>query len=139
MLRNVLTYRLTLAAAMIVIVYLATMSRHIPVIEDVSDKAGHILAFYTLGLLADFSWPRSGFRAPKLLSLLGYGLAIEIIQYFLPHRSFSLLDLGADAVGLLIYAGSVPLLKNCYPLSERFKAIEGNNSTDPADDLRPGP
>jgi VanZ family protein len=35
--------------------------------------------------------------------LLGYGLAIEIIQYILPYRSFSLLDLAADAFGLLAY------------------------------------
>jgi VanZ family protein len=123
--RGTLTYRLTLASALVGIAYLATTSRHIPIAEDVSDKVNHVAAFYVLGLLADFSWPKSGFRAPKVLSLLGYGLAIESIQYFLPHRSFSLVDLGADAVGLLLYAVSVPLLKNLYPLSERFKAEEG--------------
>jgi VanZ family protein len=125
MFKNALPYRLTLAAALVVITYLATTSRHVPVVDDVSDTVKHILGFYALGLLADYSWPNSGFRAPKVLSLLGYGLAIEIIQYFLPHRTFSLFDLGADAAGLLIYAASVPLLKNLYPLSERFKSLEG--------------
>jgi VanZ family protein len=123
--RGALPYRLTLAAALVVTSYLATTSRHVPVVDDVIDKVNHIAAFYVLGLLADFSWPKSGFRAPKVVSLLGYGLAIESIQYFLPHRTFSLFDLGSDAAGLLLYAVSIPLLKNLYPLSERFKASEG--------------
>ena len=125
MLTKALPYRLTLAATLIVISYLATTSRHIPVVDKVNDKVNHTLAFYALGLLADFSWPRSGFGTPKVFSLLGYGLVIEIIQYFLPYRTFSLFDLGADAVGLFLYAVSIPLLKNLYPLSERFKALEG--------------
>jgi len=111
-----------LTAAVVAIFYLATTSGHLPVIEDLSDKTEHILAFYVLGLLVDFSWPATGFRAPKTLSLFGYGLAIEIVQYFLPHRTFSLFDLGADGIGLFLYALSVPVIKNIYPLSERFKA-----------------
>jgi VanZ family protein len=124
MLRSTLTYRLMLAAALLAITYLATTSRQIPILENVDDKIIHVAAFYVLGLLADVSWPASGFRLPKALALLGYGLAVEIMQYFLPHRTFSLFDLGADAVGLLIYATSVPLLKNIYPLNERFRAHE---------------
>ena len=129
--RTALPYRLTLAAAVAATTYLATTARHIPVVEDVSDKLNHVLAFYVLGLLADFSWPESGFRLPKAFALLGYGLAIEIIQYFLPHRTFSLFDLGADAVGLFVYASSVPLLRNIYPLSERFKASGERSSGRP--------
>jgi VanZ family protein len=110
-----------LTAAVVAIFYLATTNGHIPVVEGLSDKTEHILAFYVLGLLVDFSWPMTGFRTPKALSLFGYGLAIEIVQYFLPHRTFSLFDLGADGIGLLLYALSVPLIKNIYPLSERFK------------------
>jgi VanZ family protein len=120
--RHALFYRIILAAAVAAISFLATTARHIPVVEDVSDKFNHILAFSVLGLLADFSWPATGFRAPKVLALLGYGLAIEVVQLFLPHRDFSLWDLGADALGLLLYGFSVPLLRNIYPLSERFKA-----------------
>jgi VanZ family protein len=70
-----------------------------------------VIAFYALALLVDFSFPQTGFNRVKTLSLLGYGLAIETIQYFLPYRSFELLDLGADAVGLFAYGISIPVLR----------------------------
>jgi VanZ family protein len=126
--RPTLIYRLLLTAALVVTTYLSTTSRHIPGVEDLNDKLNHVLAFYALGLFADFSWPESAFRARKVFSLLGYGLAIEIVQYFIPERSCSLFDLGADAVGLLLYSVSVPLLKHMYPLSERFRAGDGRNT-----------
>lgn len=113
-------YRIALGVVFCSTSFLALTGKNIPVAKDINDKINHIAAFYTLALLTDFSWPTSGFRAPKVLALLGYGLAIEIVQYFLPHRSFSLFDLGADAVGMLLYLISVPLLKRIYPLSLRF-------------------
>jgi VanZ family protein len=125
-------YRTLLAAAIVAIFYLATTARHFPGIDEVSDKLKHVLAFYVLGLLADFSWPATGFRLPKVLSLLGYGVVIEVVQLFLPHRDFSLWDLGADALGLLLYGSSVPLLRGIYPLSERFKTPEKSGPGRPA-------
>jgi VanZ family protein len=118
---TVITYRLLLITAVVVILYLATTSRRIPVVEDINDKVDHGIAFYALALLADFSFPRNGFGRAKALSLLGYGLAIEIIQYFLPYRSFSLLDLGADAVGLLTYGISIPVLKRMSLFNKRWE------------------
>src|SRR5512143_1461411 len=112
--------RFLLIVAVIVILYLATTSRMIPVVEDINDKVEHVIAFYSLALLADFSFTQNGFGRAKALSLLSYGLAIEIIQYFLPYRSFSLLDLGADAVGLVIYAVSLPMLKRIPLLKKRW-------------------
>jgi VanZ family protein len=53
--------------------------------------------------------------------LLGYGLAIEIIRYFLPYRSFSLLDLGADATCLLASRISIPLLKRMPLFNNRWE------------------
>ena len=104
----------------IVILYLATTSRMIPVVEDIIDKAEHGIAFYALALFADFSFPQNGFGRAKALSLLSYGLSIEIIQYFLPYRSFSLIDLSADAVGLVIYGVSLPMLKRMPLLKKRW-------------------
>lgn len=88
--------------------------------RSINDKVEHGIAFYALALLADFSFPQNGFGRAKMLSLLSYGLAIEIIQYFLPYRSFSLLDLGADAVGLVIYGVSLPMLKHMPLLKKRW-------------------
>ncbi len=117
---TIVACRFLLITAGLVILYLATTSRIIPVVEDINDKAEHGFAFYALALLADFSFPQKGFGRAKVLSLLSYGLAIEIIQYFLPYRSFSLLDLSADAVGLVIYGVSLPLLKRMPLLKKRW-------------------
>ncbi|CAI6148493.1 MAG: hypothetical protein SPLUMA1_SPLUMAMAG1_00659 [uncultured Sulfurimonas sp.] len=38
----------------------------------------------------------------KVLLLLVFGLQIEIVQAFLPNREFSLLDVFADGVGILL-------------------------------------
>ncbi len=120
-----LTFRFLLATILVAITYLATTSISIPGVENVNDKLEHAFAFFTLALLADFSLPESGFGPRKILFLLGYGLAIEITQHFLPHRTCSLLDLAADAVGLFLYWMAIPLLKNVRPLSWRWKGGAG--------------
>lgn len=94
--------------------YLATTRLNIPIAANLNDKVSHILAFYVLALLIDFSFPRRRFDFSKAMTLLSYGLLIECVQYFLPYRTFSLFDLSADAVALLAYQFSLPALK-CIP------------------------
>ena len=124
-----LAFRFLLATTLVAISYLATTSSSVPVVEDVNDKIEHAFAFFTLALLADFSRPESGFGPKKILFLLGYGMAIEITQYFLPDRTCSLFDLGADAVGLFLYWITMPILRNIPPLSLRWKDGDGPGST----------
>ena len=38
----------------------------------------------------------------KVLILLSFGTQIECVQYFLPNREFSLLDVVADGVGIFM-------------------------------------
>ena len=47
--------------------------------------------------------------AAKILALLAFGLAIEVVQHFLPHRDASLLDIAADVAGIALYAAARPL------------------------------
>ncbi len=68
----------------------------------INDKVAHILTFLLLGLLVRPAFPLLMNRLQPYLWLLSYGLGIEVIQYFIPSRSFSLLDLAADAAGLLL-------------------------------------
>ena len=105
-----------------VILYLAMTHLHYPLIENVNDKVNHALAFFVLGLLADFSFPERGFGPSKILALLAYGLLIEVIQHFLPYRTFSLYDLAADGVGLTLYWCSVPAIKRLPWLRGRWEA-----------------
>jgi len=89
-------------------------------LQQVSDKVHHAFAFYVLALLLDFAQPRSEFGLRKFSLLMAYGVAIECVQHFLPWREFSLLDMVADAVGLLLYVAGVPLLKRMPVLRDRW-------------------
>ena len=63
---------------------------------------------------------RSGLS--KVLILMAFGLLIEVIQYFLPYRTFSLYDLGADAIGVLVYIIWTPVLKQIPFVCRRWSA-----------------
>ena len=68
---------------------------------DMSDKTQHCLAFFALMALAwlGYRQQRTTFQLAMLLVL--YGIAIECLQFFIPSRSFSVLDMVADSLGVL--------------------------------------
>jgi len=117
---SVIIFRVMLVLSLLLIIYLATAELDHPVMTSVNDKFGHILAFVILAFLLDFSFPASSYNLSKILPLLAYGILIEIIQYYLPHRMFSLLDMLADAGGLVIYAMFIPMLKHIPILRLRW-------------------
>jgi VanZ family protein len=108
---NIIVFRISLAAAVTGILILATTPMEYTVVSGINDKLNHIFAFFVLSLLADFSFPENKFFVGIFLPLMGYGVAIELIQYFLPFRMFSLFDVAADALGILLYRLSLPLLQ----------------------------
>ena len=67
------------------------------------DKANHLLAFALMAWLADGGWPGRERAWKRWGWLLSYGLFIELVQYELPYRDFSWLDLLADFLGLMTY------------------------------------
>ncbi len=69
------------------------------------DKANHMLAFFVMAALADGGYPGRNRELPRWGLLLGYGLVIEMVQWPLPYREFSWLDLVANLVGVLLYIG----------------------------------
>ncbi len=72
-----------------------TPAAHLP-----TDKIFHALAFFWIGFYAytpSTSLPR---RALFIGGLTVAGLALEVFQAFLPHRSFEWADAGMDALGL---------------------------------------
>jgi len=120
---NIIILRITLAVALITILHLATTQLQYPIAEDMNDKVSHILAFYVLVFLVDFSFPGSRFGTSKILFLIGYGLLIECIQYFIPYRMCSLYDVAADCIGLAGYMISLPVLKKIPLLAGRWHEI----------------
>jgi VanZ family protein len=109
-------FRIALAVALVVTMYLATTRQAFPVIDGVNDKVKHVFAFYVLTLLADYSTPKIRFSLSKGLAILSYGLLIEVVQHFLPYRTFSLFDLAADGIGITAYALSQPVITRLYIL-----------------------
>ena len=100
---SILAFRASLSVALVVIMYLAVTPQTYPVVESLNDKVIHLLAFCMLALLGDYSSPADEFGIRKFLLLSSYGLLIEFVQYFLPYREASLLDLMADCLGLSVY------------------------------------
>lgn len=113
-------FRLLLGLLLITITYLAFTSQHYPVIERIWDKVNHVLAFAALAFASDFSFPQRQYDPAKILTLLAYGVAIELIQETLPYRDFELGDVGADAAGLLLYGTMLPLLRRMPWLRKRW-------------------
>ncbi len=89
----------------LVISYLAVAPESGQPSLGVSDKFTHSSAFLVLMLAlcaAYFPAVGSGLRhawIPALI-LLGYGIAIEVVQSFLPHRHAEVKDVVADAAGI---------------------------------------
>lgn len=94
-------WRLALAISVLVILYLATTPNPYPVPASASDKLNHLIAFLELTLLTRLAWPEA--RALQYVpALLGFGVAIELLQATLPHRDFSIADMVADGAGILL-------------------------------------
>lgn len=67
-----------------------------------NDKLLHGIGFFVMAFSAQLAHPKTRFII-LFIGLSCFGLAIELIQAYLPYRSFSMLDLGADMLGLGIY------------------------------------
>ena len=71
------------------------------------DKLNHASAYLCLGVLLDMGF-LNGWKIPaKLLPLFGYSILMEVLQYFIPTRHFSGLDIVANAVGLILAAVTI--------------------------------
>lgn len=82
------------------ITWLGFTSEPYPIPSAASDKVNHLLAFMELAILTRLGWPALRLFIP-LLVLTGFGLALELGQSMTPWRDFSLLDLLADAIGVV--------------------------------------
>ena len=85
----------------VAIEYLATTTLEIKPIQNSWDKANHFIAFLTLYVTLSLGYPKLDL-IKKALILLAFGIQIEVVQYFLPNREFSLLDVLADGVGIVM-------------------------------------
>lgn len=67
-----------------------------------NDKALHALGFFIMAMMAQLAHPKTQFLILSI-GLACFGFAIELIQAYLPYRSFSMWDWGADVLGVAVY------------------------------------
>jgi VanZ family protein len=94
-------YKLSLFITLGVIEFLATTTIEIKVVESSWDKANHFTAFFVLYILLSLAYQNFD-SGKKFLLLLAFGMQIEIVQLFIEGRSFSLYDVVADCVGIVL-------------------------------------
>lgn len=79
----------------------AILPQPLPKFIHLSDKLLHIFGMMILVMLADITFKVKTLKIAAWI--FGYGVLIEVIQYFNKYRTFSLLDICADAAGIVIY------------------------------------
>ena len=65
------------------------------------DKVAHLIAFGSIGFSSLLSSPRSRVSSPVLASFV-LAMALEWLQSYVPGREYSMLDWGANLVGLTL-------------------------------------
>lgn len=103
-------WRLLFLVSLAAIAWLAVTSQPYPIPSSSNDKVNHFLAFTELALVIRLGWPAMHLAIPFLL-LMGFGLAIELVQAWLPYRYFSWGDLGADLAGILAGFAFYPVIR----------------------------
>jgi VanZ family protein len=112
-------YLIFFLTALAVIEYLATTTHNIPVIEHSWDKLNHAVAFSVLYLLLLKSFNR--WQTPtKVGILIALALQIEITQYFIAGRCFSLSDIIADGIGVIVGMSLQQLFPHHKPTSRFY-------------------
>lgn len=106
-LRRVALFKVSTRAVVITLmllgIWVATKKLEFPPEVNINDKLIHIVVFFGFAVLVDLASSRKPFWLWKGLPLLVYGVGIEVMQYFMPFRSFSIMDMVADLAGILIY------------------------------------
>lgn len=106
-LRRIALFKVSVRTVVVVLMLLgawvATTKLDFPEVYSINDKVIHVVVFFGFAVLMDLAISRKPFWLWKGLPLVGYGVAIEVLQYFTPFRSFSLMDMLADFIGVLLY------------------------------------
>jgi len=85
----------------------------------VNDKLLHTFGFMGIAFLAQLAHPSAQYRW-HVVGLITFGILIELVQFFIPQRSFSLWDLAADSLGIGVYYLALAPLISTHVLKYRF-------------------
>lgn len=81
------------------------------------DKLLHVLSWLVLCLSLRLAFPFQKFIWP-VLWLFVYSILVEAVQYFMPPRQFSMLDVLANGVGILLALACIRLWRS-WPIGQK--------------------
>ena len=108
------SFRLILAISIVVISILSIQHLEVEPSVNLNDKLLHFSCFLYLTIISWLS--RIIYKELWLyVIVLGYGILIEIVQIYIPYRSFEFLDIFADFLGILAGSFFINFFKDLYP------------------------
>ncbi len=108
------SFRLILAISIVVISILSIQHLEVEPSVNLNDKLLHFSCFLYLTIISWLS--RIIYKELRLyVIVLGYGILIEIVQIYIPYRSFEFLDIFADFTGILAGSFFINFFKDLYP------------------------
>ena len=106
--------RFILGISIVLISFLSIQEIKVESSINFSDKFVHFSCFLYLTIISWLS--RIIYKELWLyVIVLAYGILIEIVQRFLPYRSFEYLDIFADSAGIIAGLIIIKIFKNLYP------------------------
>ncbi len=108
------SFRIILGISVSLISILAVQEIDVESSTNLNDKLLHLGCFFYLTLV---TWLSRIIHKEFLLYVivLGYGILIEIVQIYIPYRSFEFLDIFADFAGILAGILFINFFKDLYP------------------------
>lgn len=98
------TYKILFFITAGIVFLLAVLpSDHISLTFQYADKVKHFTAFFVLSLLLNRASSTMKHRLRNIISLLLFGIFIEIIQIYIVSRSSSIYDVYADILGIVLF------------------------------------
>ena len=108
------SFRIILGISIALISVLSIQEIDVQSSISLSDKFLHFSCFLYLTIISWFS--RIIYKELWLyVIVLGYGILIEIVQIYIPYRSFEFLDIFADFAGILAGSLFINFFKDLYP------------------------
>ncbi len=109
-----LSFRIILGISVVLISALSIQEIDIKPSISLSDKLLHLFCFLYLTIISWLS--RIIYKELWLyVIVLAYGILIEIVQIYIPYRSFEFLDIFADFLGILAGSLFINFFKYLYP------------------------
>ena len=109
-----LSFRIILGISVVLISVLSIQEIDVKSSVSLSDKLLHLSCFLYLTIISWLS--RIIYKEFWLyVIVLAYGILIEIVQIYIPYRSFEFLDIFADFLGILAGSLFINFFKYLYP------------------------